>query len=71
MEANDTHITFTQEQRMIYKNLGGAPHLDYAYTVFGEVIEGFEVIDKIAAVQTDKRGRPLEDVKIIRITVLK
>ena len=70
MENSDAHIKFTAEQRMVYKAVGGTPHLDYGYTVFGEVIEGFEVIEKIAAVQVDERDRPLEDVKVIKITVL-
>lgn len=71
MENSDAHIKFTAEQRMVYKAVGGTPHLDYAYTVFGEVIEGFDVIDKIASEPVDERDRPLEDVKIIKITVLK
>ena len=71
MENSGTHIEFTAEQRMFYKSLGGTPHLDYAYTVFGEVIEGMDVIDAIAAEPTDERDRPLEDVKIITITILK
>jgi cyclophilin family peptidyl-prolyl cis-trans isomerase len=71
MEKNGSHIPFTEEQRKVYRETGGAPHLDYAYTVFGEVVEGFETLDKIASVPTDSRDRPLEDVKIIRITVLK
>lgn len=71
MEASGGHIPFTQEQKMYYTTLGGAPHLDYAYTVFGEVVEGLEVIDAIASMATDERNRPLEDVKIIRITELK
>jgi cyclophilin family peptidyl-prolyl cis-trans isomerase len=57
------------EQREVYKTVGGAPHLDQGYTVFGEVIEGLEVVDKIAAVQTSKgtdRDRPLEDVRILK-----
>jgi peptidyl-prolyl cis-trans isomerase B (cyclophilin B) len=70
MEAGGGHIPFTEEQRKYYTTSGGTPHLDYAYTVFGEVVEGLDVIDKIAAVQTDGRDRPIEDVKIIRITVL-
>lgn len=71
MERSGAHIKFTAEQRMFYKTLGGSPHLDYDYTVFGEVIEGLQVIDAIASESTDERDRPLEDVKIIKITVLK
>ena len=68
--ARQVHIKFTDEQRNVYKTVGGAPHLDYAYTVFGEVISGIEVIDKIAAVPVDKNKRPLEDVRIITIKLL-
>ncbi len=60
--------------REAYKTLGGVPHLDYNYTVYGEVVKGIEVIDKIAAVQTSKgndRDRPLEDVKIISTKLIK
>lgn len=71
MENSGVHIRFTAEQRMVYKAIGGTPHLDYAYTVFGEVIEGFGVIDAIAAVPTDQMDRPLDDVKILKISVLK
>ena len=42
--------------------MGGTPHLDWGYTVFGEVIDGFEVIDKIATVKTDKANKPLEPI---------
>ena len=71
LEKAGAHIKFTAEQRMVYKSVGGTPHLDYAYTVFGQVIEGFEVIDRIAAEPTDERDRPLEDVRIIKVRVLK
>ncbi len=58
-------IAYTEEQRNIYKKMGGTPFLDGSYTVFGEVIEGLDVIDKIAAVAVDKQtNRPLEDVKM-------
>ena len=62
------------EQREVYKTLGGTPHLDQGYTVFGEVIKGTEVLDKIAAVETSKgadRDRPLQDVKIISMKLVK
>lgn len=61
---------FTAEQAQVYATLGGTPFLDGDYTVFGEVVEGLEVIDKIAAVQTDRNDRPIEDVKM-KMTELK
>jgi peptidylprolyl isomerase len=60
---------FNQKQIEAYTSIGGTPHLDGTYTVFGEVIEGLEVIDKIAAVKTDARNRPLEDIRM-KITLL-
>jgi peptidyl-prolyl cis-trans isomerase B (cyclophilin B) len=62
------------EQREVYKTIGGTPHLDQGYTVFGEVVKGLEVVDKIAAVQTsmgNDRDRPLEDVRIIKAKLVK
>ena len=50
------------DQRQVYKTEGGVPHLDQSYTVFGQVIKGMEVIDKIAALKTDNHDRPLQDV---------
>jgi cyclophilin family peptidyl-prolyl cis-trans isomerase len=55
---------FDEQQREAYLNGPGTPHLDGSYTVFGEVVEGLEVIDKIAAVKTDARDRPLEDIRM-------
>ena len=53
----------TEEQKQIYSTIGGSPHLDGQYTVFGEVVSGMEVIDKIASLPTDRNNRPLQDVK--------
>ncbi len=61
---------FTEEQRKIYTTVGGAPHLDGSYTVFGEVLEGLDVVDAIAAVKTGSGNKPLEDVTIISVEVL-
>jgi len=49
-------------QREIYKSVGGVPHLDQNYTVYGEVVTGIDMVDRIAAVKKDKRDRPLQDV---------
>lgn len=62
------------EHRAAYKTIGGAPHLDQNYTVFGEVISGLPVIDSIAAVPTSGRNggdRPLQDVRIIKASLVK
>lgn len=64
-------VKLTPEIREAYKRLGGTPHLDGQYTVFGEVIEGLETVDSIQWVETDKNDRPVEDIKIIRATVIK
>lgn len=61
---------YTPEQIQAYTTIGGTPHLDQNYTVFGEVVEGLNVIDSIATVETDKNDRPLKDV-IIKIKVVK
>ena len=53
-----------QEQEKIYQEIGGYAPLDMEYTVFGEVIEGLDVIDKIAKVERDRRDRPKDDVKM-------
>lgn len=60
---------FSDAQRRVYTTVGGTPHLDGDYTVFGQVVEGLEVIDKIAAVQCGRGDRPVVDVKM-KITVV-
>ncbi|HMW40564.1 MAG TPA: peptidylprolyl isomerase, partial [Saprospiraceae bacterium] len=61
---------YTDEQKKIYGTIGGTPFLDQDYTVFGEVIEGLDVIDKIAAVQTGRADRPVKNVTM-KMKVLK
>lgn len=61
----DCPLELSDEQKEIYTSIGGSPHLDGEYTVFGEVIEGQEVVDAIAGVPTDAMDRPVSDVKII------
>ena len=62
--------TFTEESAEIYTTLGGTPHLDGAYTVFGEIVEGLDVLDAIASQPTDAYNRPLQDV-IYSISLIK
>jgi len=60
--------------RESYKTIGGVPHLDQGYTVYGEVVKGLDVVDQIAAVQTSRaqdRDRPLQDIRIIKATLIK
>lgn len=61
---------FTQEMIDAYTTVGGAPHLDGQYTVFGEVISGMDTIEKIEKVARDSNDRPLEDVRILSMKVL-
>ena len=59
-------VKLTPEMREEYKTIGGTPHLDGQYTVFGEVVSGLDVVDAIQHVETDENDRPLHDVRILR-----
>jgi cyclophilin family peptidyl-prolyl cis-trans isomerase len=71
MENTNKHIRFSAEQIKTYSTIGGTPHLDYAYTVFGEVVEGLDIVDLIAAAETDELDRPLENITITKAYILK
>jgi cyclophilin family peptidyl-prolyl cis-trans isomerase len=60
---------FNEEEKSMYTTTAGTPHLDGSYTVFGEVIEGQDVVDRIAGVKTDSRDRPIEDIRM-KITII-
>ena len=63
-----------EDHRAVYKTLGGTPHLDQGYTIFGELVSGIEVLDRIAATPTSKgadRDRPLEDVRILKMKLVR
>ncbi len=62
---------YSEEAREAYKTIGGTPHLDGAYTVYGRVVEGLDVLDAIGQVPTAPGDRPLEDVRILSVKVLK
>lgn len=70
-ERTDSTVKLTPAIREVYRLHGGTPHLDGQYTVFGEVVRGLDVVERIQAVPVDKNSRPLDDVRITKATVLK
>lgn len=62
--SSQIRVNFPIEHRKFYKTKGGTPHLDQNYTVFGEMLEGFEVLEKIVAEPTDPNNRPLKDIRM-------
>ena len=69
-EQTQGRVQLTQEMRDTYKTTGGAPHLDGQYTVFGEVLEGMDVVDRIQQQAVDRYHRPLTDVRILQATIV-
>lgn len=63
--------TMTPAMRDCYRKVGGSPHLDGSYTVFGEVVEGLDVVGEIQKADTDDYDRPVSDIRILRMTVCK
>ena len=64
-------VVFTPQQVEAYTKIGGTPHLDGEYTVFGEVVDGLEVVEKIQGKRCDKNDRPLENVRILKVELMK
>ena len=69
VRATPGHLLFTKEQRKAYTTEGGCHHLDGNYTVYGELIEGFDVLDIIAGQPRDEYDRPKKDIRIIQLTI--
>ena len=69
--ANDSTYKFSEQARIDYTTIGGTPHLDGNYTVYGEVLTGIDVVDKISQARTNRADRPREDIKIIKMRLMR
>jgi len=69
--ANDSTYKFSEQARIDYTTIGGTPHLDGNYTVYGEVLTGIDVVDKIAQARTNRADRPREDIRIIKMRLMR
>ena len=69
-EATGGQIKLTPELREAYQRFGGTPHLDGQYTVFGQVVEGLDVVNRIQWAETDANNRPLNDIRIIKAKIV-
>lgn len=70
-KAAENPASLSPEQKKAYSTVGGTPHLDSQYTVFGEVVSGMDVVEKIEKSQTNSQDRPLDDIRIISMKVVK
>ena len=68
--ADQPALKYTKEQIQAYTTVGGAPHLDGAYTVFGEVVDGMDVVEKIEKTGTNRADRPKVDIRILKASVV-
>ncbi|OPZ32232.1 MAG: putative peptidyl-prolyl cis-trans isomerase [Bacteroidetes bacterium ADurb.BinA174] len=69
--TNDSTYKFSAQARHDYKNVGGTPHLDGNYTVYGEVLKGMDVAEKISKVQTNSHDRPVKDIRIKKMKLIR
>lgn len=70
-ESDKNGVKYSDEQRKAYMTEGGAAHLDGAYTIFGRLIEGYKVVDKIQQVETNEDDRPLKNIVVKQMTIIK
>lgn len=69
--ANDFTYKYSAQARTDYKTIGGTPHLDGNYTVYGEVLTGMNVVDKIAKTDTKRNDRPIKDIRILKMRLIR